>query len=163
MTRWLVLSGTAWVFALAVVSSQPGRPAFPGMLDQHPAIDYRGATISDPVSRLATAGLAFDGQQGYLRSVLAALDIPVESQVLLFSKTGIQHPFTNPENPRALYFNERAIVGYIPGAPVIEIASHDPRQGVVFHTLKQDAAGAPQLARPERCLVCHHPGSDGKR
>ena len=38
MTRWLVLSGTAWVFALAVVSTQPGRPAFPGMLDQHPAI-----------------------------------------------------------------------------------------------------------------------------
>ena len=72
--------------------------------------------------------------------------------MLLFSKTGIQHPFTNPENPRALYFNDRVVVGYIPGAPVIEIASHDPRQGVIFQTLKQDGV-KPDFARPDRCLT----------
>lgn len=130
------------------------------MLDQHPAIDYRGGELSDAVSTLrrditaGTAKLAFDGEQGYLRSMLAALNVPVESQVLLFSKTGLQHPFTSPENPRALYFNDRVVVGYIPGAPVLEIASHDPRQGVIFQTLKQDAAAA-EFARPDRCLGCH--------
>lgn len=161
MTRWLVLAGTVWVCALAIAGGQAGRSLFPGMLDQHPAIDYRAGALTDAVSRLQGAlaadqhPLSFAGEQGFLRSVLAAFDVPVDSQILLFSKTGIQHPFTNPENPRALYFTDRVIVGYIPGAPVIEIASHDLRQGVVFHTLKQDATGAPQLARPDRCLVCH--------
>jgi hypothetical protein len=144
----------------AGVAQDRSRSAFPGMLDQHPAIDYRGGALTDLVSALqrelagGSAALAFEGGQGYLRALLARLGIPVESQVLLFSKTGIQHPFTTPENPRALYFNDRVIVGYIPGAPVIEIASHDARQGVIFTTLKQDGA-SPQFARPDRCLSCH--------
>ena len=144
---------------MTVVSSQ-SRGGFAGLLDQHPAIDYRGGALADVVTVLQrdiTAGaktIAFDGQQGYLRSMLAALNVPVESQILLFSKTGLQHPFTGPETPRALYFNDRVVVGYIPGAPVLEIASHDPRQGVIFQSLKQDAAAA-QFARPDRCLGCH--------
>jgi hypothetical protein len=83
--------------------------------------------------------------------------VPVESQILLFSKTGIQHPFTNPANPRALYFNHRVIVGYIPGAPVLEVAAHDPQQGVIFQTLPQDPGmgAAPQFSRSDRCLTCH--------
>jgi hypothetical protein len=46
------------------------------------------------------------------------------------------------------------IVGYIPGAPLIELASHDPSQGVIFQTLKQDAT-KPEFARSDRCLSCH--------
>jgi hypothetical protein len=34
------------------------------------------------------------------------------------------------------------------------VLSHDARQGVIFQTLKQDAA-MPDLARPDRCLTCH--------
>lgn len=160
MTRWIASAGLAWVLALAVASGQERRQAYPGTLDQHPAIDYRGAPLADVVTGLqrdlssGVATLAFDGPQGYLRSLLAKLDVPVESQVLLFSKTGIQHPFTDPEHPRALYFNDRVVVGYIPAAPFIEMASHDPKQGVIFQTLKQEA-GAPQVARPDRCLTCH--------
>jgi hypothetical protein len=156
----LVAAGTVmWLATLTIVSSQQRTP-FAGLLDQHPAIDYRAGKLSDDVSvlqREITAGsrtIAFDGQQGYLRSVLAALNVPIESQVLLFSKTGLQHPFTGPDNPRALYFNDRVVVGYIPGAPVLEMAAHDPAQGVIFQTLKQDAAST-QFARPDRCLGCH--------
>lgn len=156
----LLAAGTVmWLAALAIVSSHQRAP-FAGLLDQHPAIDYRGGALADVVSVLArdlnagTRTIAFEGQQGYLRSVLAALNVPVDSQLLLFSKTGLQHPFTSPENPRALYFNDRVVVGYIPGAPVLEIAAHDPRQGVIFQTLKQDAASA-QFTRPDRCLGCH--------
>jgi hypothetical protein len=117
--------------------------------------------LDDPITRLqrelavGTQALAFDGRQGFLRSLLTTLDVPPESQLLVFSKTGIQHPFTNPENPRALYFNDRVVVGYIPGAPVIEVAAHDPRQGLVFQTLRQHAAGPAQFVRPDRCLTCH--------
>ncbi len=153
------MAGVMWLATLVIVSSQQRAP-FAGLLDQHPAIDYRGGALSDVVTALQndiTAGsktIAFNGPQGYLRSVLAALNVPIESQLLLFSKTGLQHPFTGPETPRALYFNDRVVVGYIPGAPVLEMASHDPKQGVIFHSLKQDAASA-QFARPDRCLGCH--------
>ena len=159
MRALLAATGICWFLVLIGATAQ-SRNAFPGTLDQHPAIDYHGGKLSDAVTGLQrdlTAGstaLAFDGPQGYLRTLLTRLNVPVESQVLLFSKTGIQHPFTTPENPRALYFNDRVVVGYIPGAPVIEMAAHDPRQGVIFTTLKQEGS-APQFARPDRCLSCH--------
>jgi hypothetical protein len=157
--RVLAFSLIGWLAALTWAGGQ-SRTLFPGTLDQHPAIDYHGAALADPVSALqrdlasAKATLVFDGTHGFLRSLLARLDVPLESQILVFSKTGIQHPFTTPENPRALFFNDRVIVGFIPGAPVIEVASHDPKQGIVFQTLKQDAAEK-QFVRPDRCLTCH--------
>src|SRR5689334_8789203 len=118
------LAGTAISIWLIILSLTTGQSRFPGMLDAHPAIEYRSAPVSDPVTLMrqqleGEPALPFNGPQGYLRAVLARLEVPVESQLLVFSKTGIQHPFTTPENPRALYFNDRVVVGYIPGAPLI--------------------------------------------
>jgi len=158
MNRVVGAAALAWVAAVGVAI---GQSRYAGTLDQHPAIDYRGAALSDAVTVLARdikdgkTSLAFDGQQGFLRSLLERLNVPVESQLLVFSKTGLQNAHTGPETPRALYFNDRVIVGYIPGAPVLEIASHDPRQGVIFQTLKQDAWLPGEFARPDRCLGCH--------
>lgn len=155
----MAATAVLWLVSFGIVSTQP-RGAFPGTLDQHPAIDYRGGALSDAVSVLqrnltaGTASLAFDGPQGFLRSLLEQLSVPIDSQLLLFSKTGIQGAHTAPDNPRALYFNDRIVVGYIPGAPVIEIASHDPRQGVIFQTLSQ-SPGVGTFARPDRCASCH--------
>ena len=160
----LIAVAAVWVIAVAMAAGQPQdkpRSAFPGTLDQHPSIDYRGGELNDAVSAMlrdVNAGastLRFEGTQGFLKSILERLDVPVESQLLLFSKTGIQHPFTSPERPRALYFNDRVIVGYIPGAPVLELASHDPKQGVIFQTIVQTPVTPPQSARPDRCLGCH--------
>jgi hypothetical protein len=160
--RAIAVFAILWAAAFAYVSGQ-SRSLFPGTIDQHPAIDYRSSALSDPITvlqrelRSGQTSLEFTSAHGFLRSLLAALNVPVESQILLFSKTGIQHPFTNPENPRALYFNDRVVVGYIPGAPVLELASHDPRQGVIFQTLPQDVGlgTPPAFARPDRCLTCH--------
>ncbi|MEP6783243.1 MAG: hypothetical protein ABI983_06205, partial [Acidobacteriota bacterium] len=159
--RVLYVAAVAWVLTLAASAANgPQRSVFPGTLDQHPAIDYHGGVLADVVTLLqrdlnaGTASLQFEGREGYLRSVLAKLQVPVESQVLLFSKTGIQNAYTSPENPRAFYFNDRVIIGYIPGAPFLEMASHDPRQGMIFQTLMQDAA-ATRFARPDACLSCH--------
>jgi hypothetical protein len=66
----------------------------------------------------------------------------------------VQRAFTSPRNPRAIYFDQSVAVGYVPGAPLIEIAAHDPQQGVVFYTLDQ-AASAPVLTRQRSCLTCH--------
>jgi hypothetical protein len=159
--RGIAVTSLLWAAAFAYASGQSR--LFPGTLDQHPSIDYRTSALTDPITTLqrdlaaARASLEFDGTQGFLRSLLAILNVPVESQILLFSKTGIQHPFTNPENPRALYFNDRVVVGYIPGAPMLEVASHDPRQGVIFQTLPQEVGMGtpPRFVRPDRCLTCH--------
>jgi hypothetical protein len=160
--RGIAIAGILWAVTLVAASGQ-SRSLFPGTLDQHPAIDYRTGALTDPITALQrnlTAGsvsLEFEGRLGFLRSLLTTLNVPVESQILVFSKTGIQHPFTNPENPRALYFNDRVVVGYIPGAPMLEVAAHDPRQGVIFQTLPQEVGlgTPPRFVRPDRCLTCH--------
>lgn len=104
MTRWIACAVAVWSTALVVGAGQ-GRHPYAGTLDQHPAIDYRGIPPTDTVTTLSrelssgAATLAFDGREGFLRALLARLDVPVESQVLLFSKTGIQHPFTDTRAP----------------------------------------------------------------
>ncbi|HYU80238.1 MAG TPA: hypothetical protein VEK56_14710, partial [Vicinamibacterales bacterium] len=71
-------------------------PSFVGVLDEHPAIEYASRPTDDRVSRLnraiaeGTVSLTFQERGGYLRSILNALNVPAESQLLVFSKTGVQ-------------------------------------------------------------------------
>lgn len=158
--------GLALLVAIAGMAAvdahqRDGRGAWVGVLDEHPAIQYGLRPTRDAVSmlnqRLASgaASLTFDPADGYLRSLLSALDVPVESQMLVLSRTGVQRQFTSPANPRALYFNEQLSVGYIRGSPFLEIVAHDPEQGAVFHTLDQRPAERPALTRQTGCLTCH--------
>ena len=124
------------------------------------AIADPAAAPQDRVARLNEAiaqhrrVLPRDPRTGYLTAVLDALGVPAESQLLVFSKTGVQRTLTSPRTPRALYFDQSVAVAYVPGAPLLEIAAHDPRQGAVFYTLDQNAA-APAFARQTSCLSCH--------
>src|SRR4029077_6138986 len=108
-----------------------------------PAIGYFSRPATDVVAQLnrrldeGTARLAFDDHSGYLTSVLDALRVPVDSQMLVMSKTGVQALYTEPSNPRAILFNDEVAVGYIRGAPLLELAVQDPQQGVLFYTLDQ--------------------------
>lgn len=126
----------------------------------HAAIAYATAPTSDAIARLAqqvaagTRRLEFEPRHGYLRSLLRALDIGESSQVAVFSKTSLQTQVIAPANPRALYFNDYAVVAF-PGDGFIEIAVQDPRQGVVFYILEQRAVERPRFARPSACLSCH--------
>jgi len=127
----------------------------------HPAIEYASRPTTDAVAELnrridaASASLAFDNETGYLRPVLEALHVPIESQMLVMSKTGVQGLHTGPENPRAIYFNDAVTVGYIRGAPLLELAVHDPQQGVIFYTVDQKPQPRPEFNRPSSCLRCH--------
>jgi hypothetical protein len=94
-----------------------------------------------------TLRLEFEEGSGYLRPVLAALHLSVESQLLVMSKTGIQGLYSGPANPRAIYFNDAATVGYIRGAPFLEFAVDDPEQGVIFYTLDQKPQARPVFER----------------
>jgi hypothetical protein len=127
----------------------------------HPAIAYTTAAVSDPVADLdrqlqqGSVQLTFDGASGYLRSVLDALKIPIESQALVFSPTSAQAKEITPRNPRAVYFSDTVAVGWVRGAEVLELAGHDRHQGVVFYSLEQKPVGKPRVRRDNSCLLCH--------
>ena len=132
----------------------------------HPAIEYRTTEVHDPAAELdrqleaGTAHLSYDrAAAGYLRSLLDALRIPVESQMAVFSKTSLQSPLISATNPRAIYFTDDVAVAW-PRGGFIEIASHDARQGVQFYMLQQQEVERPRLMRPDAirsaCLTCHH-------
>jgi hypothetical protein len=127
----------------------------------HPAIGYPGES-TDPVAQLnrklqsGEVRLEFEERTGYLRSLLAALDVPIESQVALFSGTSLQSRIINARNPRTIFFNDSTIVGWMAGG-LIEVASLDARQGANFYLLPQQTTPAlGQLARDTRCLACHY-------
>jgi hypothetical protein len=127
----------------------------------HAAIGYYTRPTHDLVADLARrveAGaltLDFDETTGYLRPVLEALAVPVASQMLVMSKTGVQGLYTDPSNPRAIYFNDAVTVGYIRGAPLLEFAVQDPEQGVIFYALDQKPQEHPLFDRRRGCLTCH--------
>ena len=132
---------------------------------EHPAIAYRTAPRTDPVAelnrRLEAGGmLTFEPRGGYLRSLLHELDIPVESQIAVFSTTSLQGRLITPRNPRTIFFNDSVAVAWMNGG-FIEVAAHDPRQGASFYILPQSTTSPPRLFRDERCLGCHYTANAG--
>jgi hypothetical protein len=127
----------------------------------YPAIEYHKAQTTDPVALLkqnVDAGrvvLKKEGGSGYLRSFLEALNIPLSSQIVVFAQDSVQARRISPSNPRALFFNDSVVVGWV-GGGFIEIASQDPKQGVIFYTLDQSVAGKASITRRDECLQCHH-------
>lgn len=113
----------------------------------HPALDYLSPSVLDTVqispqaSPLDTLGV-----------LLEHLKINRDSQLLVFSKTSFQAPRISPRNPRAIYFNDRFAVGYVPNGKGIEVAAVDPRRGSVFYNF--DAASG-KFTRGETCVHCH--------
>ena len=114
----------------------------------------RIAVLNEKLSQSA-AHLQFTAESGYLLSVLEALNIPVESQVLVFSPTSSQAPLISPLNPRAIYFSDDVGVAWVRGGKALEVAAHGQQGGVNFYTLDQSLSENPQFNRGENCLTCH--------
>ena len=124
-------------------------------------LDYNKAKPADDVSVLqeridtGKTKLNFTADHGYLDSVLKELNIPKSSQVLVFSKTSFQRERISPSTPRALFFNDDIYIGFIPGSPMMEVSTADPKIGGVFYTLDQNSEIKPKFARTDQCLECH--------
>jgi len=76
--------------------------------------EYDSAGKNDPVTKLqkqiesGKVNLQFDEQQGYLRSVLKALDVSPSSQTLVFSQTSFQRRRISPRPaPRRRFLHPR--------------------------------------------------------
>jgi hypothetical protein len=117
--------------------------------------------LHDPVTKLAqriqsgTTSLTLAPVAGALPALLRELKIPVSSQVLVFSKTSLQHQYITPRTPRAIYFNDDTYVGFVPDGPLLEVSTVDPDIGAVFYTVGHRTGARPILVTDERCLQCH--------
>jgi hypothetical protein len=112
---------------------------------------------TDPIARLGRRieegkiQPRFDDDRGWLPWLLETLDIPAESQMLVFSKTSVQGIHIGPHTPRMIFFNDSVAL--------------DPEGGMMFYLVDQNpsryrewAAGpnrvSPFLRRPD-CMNCH--------
>src|SRR5689334_25106731 len=94
--RLLLLAGAlALSSTVAVVSQQRRTGAFDQSIN-HPAIKYLTADTDTVVDRAnaklqsGAAKLVWDDKTGYLKSVLDLLNVPVESQVMVYTQTSLQ-------------------------------------------------------------------------
>src|SRR5688572_9984568 len=157
--RLMLAAGLSIVAMTTVASATVEQRA--GVFDQsmnHQAIKYStsdSSTVVDELNRKLADGsatLVFDEKTGYLKSVLDLLNIPVESQVLVYTQTSQQSKHITMTNPRAIYFNDEASVGYIRGAGLLEIVAQDAKLGSIFYVMHQDG-------RLREDASASHPGS----
>ena len=151
------------------------RPSFSSSFSRRLSCGRRGTTSSCPTCRppkarqasairspcspdrlqAGQATLTFGEKGGLLASVLRELKMPVSSQVLVFSKTSLQHEDITPRTPRAIYFNDNVYLGFVPNGDRLELSAVDPAIGAVFYTLSQRAGARPSLVTDATCLQCH--------
>ena len=102
------------------------------------------------------AELSFEPGRGYLVSLLASLDVPASSQMLVFSGTSLQKRVVSSDTPRAIYFADDVYIAWLQGSDLLEIAAFDPNLGPVFYTLRQEESDTPDFERhTDFCLECH--------
>lgn len=153
--RTLLLAGLALGVLAPAGRGQEAEPF------EDPPINYSATKPNDRATKL---NAAFEKQadeiRGWparrrLRWLLEQLDVPVDSQILVFSKTSHQRALIGPKNPRVLYFSDEAYVGWVPGG-AMEVTLFDPVLGATFYLLDaQEDGGKPLLQRDNQCLSCH--------
>ncbi|WP_386820319.1 hypothetical protein [Luteolibacter algae] len=126
-----------------------------------PPINYSDTAPSDRLARLSAnlpdSLLQQSSTLELLKLLLEELEIPVESQVLVFSKTSLQNGLIHPRNPRSLYFSENAYVGYVPGGD-IEVIVEDAVLGPVYYLVRSNTKGLVIERDTSNCLSCHGTG-----
>ncbi len=154
MIQWLKFTVmTALLVMTAKVSLAQGTETY-----EQPPINYSATQPHDalgPVqTRLAEGKLKLTGSgKEIVRSLLGELHIPVESQLLVFSKTSLQRQHIRPDHPRTLYFSDTCYVGWLPSG-LVEVTTIDPLLGPIFYSFNPNA-DAPRFVRDNECLSCH--------
>jgi hypothetical protein len=124
-------------------------------------INYSTASPKDAVARLQAriaSGEVKMGEGGrqIAEMLLRELKIPVESQLLVYSKTSLQRERISPSHPRALFFNDTCYIGWVPSG-LIEVTTIDPVLGPIFYSIDPSStqAAKPAFVRDSDCLRCH--------
>jgi hypothetical protein len=126
-----------------------------------PPVNYSATQPTEIISRLqarlASSEQKFSGRdRDVVQALLRELQIPIESQLLAFSKTSLQRQRISPQTPRAIYFSDTCYVGWVPGG-LLEVASIDPALGPVFYSFdpRQASERGHRFVRDADCLRCH--------
>ena len=82
--------------------------------------------------------------------MLDLLNVPVESQVLVYTQTSQQAEKIMLDNPRAIYFNDTVSVGYMRGGGILEIVAQDPAG---FDLLRDRSAEGPAAQHRPRSAM----------
>ena len=109
-------------------SGDPARPPAPGT-----------DVIADLSKNVETGKikLAFDPNgPGFLKSLLRQLNVEESSQILVFSKTSLQHKLIGPKTPRAIYFGDPVAIGSVQGSALLELMVPTPAHGYAFYTME---------------------------
>ena len=127
-----------------------------------PPISYSSSTPDNCISKLQSkidrgeVVLKHHERLGYLPDVLNALEVPIESQMFVFSKTSLQLRRISPTTPRAVYFNDDVYIGFCQDGDVLEVSASDPKLGTVFYSMRQEQQDRPLFRRhTDACMVCH--------
>ena len=165
LRRSTALWRMAWFVVMGAVTGAMAQADFQGATHMVPfeedTISYNKTPSTGPIARLQSridrgeVKLKYDSKSGWRDSLLEALAISPKSQTLVFSKTSLQRERITPATPRALFFNDDVYIGWIPGAPVLEISEVDAKLGGVFYTLEQTETAQPKFVRNNQCLECH--------
>jgi hypothetical protein len=128
---------------------------------EQPPVSYSTTAPKDAGARLQvrleTGELKLAGnEREILRTLLRELNVPIESQVMVFSKTSLQRGRIRPDQPRALYFSDSIYIGWVPGG-LIEVAAVDPQLGPIFYTFnpRPEREEKQAFVRDSDCLRCH--------
>ena len=153
--RPLVLSGLILACAPAPLRGQ-SRDEF-----ENSPINYSATQPSDIITALeaemASGAFVIAGsEKEKMAALLHKLQVPVESQLLVFSNTSFQRGRIRPEHPRVLYFSDNCYVGWVPGG-LVEVIAIDPMLGPVFYSFDSNRRDgtAPRFVRDSDCLRCH--------
>ena len=128
---------------------------------EKPPIRYSGTKADNAVTvmieRIESGELSidYDAEFGYLPALLEAMDIPVSSQGLVFSKTSMQIRYISPRSPRAVYFNDDTYVGWLKGSRLLEISTTDKKIGAAFYLVEMNPEKAMFEQAYGKCLTCH--------
>lgn len=166
------LSHRVWpcssVFFLSValglisVSSVPAADARFGIYN--PLHEYETRPVEDRFTKFLAAwdagekpNIDLSGDLPFLQSLLKELEVPVTSQMMVFTATSLQKGLISARNPRALYFNDDTYIGFVPRGR-IEVISLDPTLGSVFYIFDRLQPGQRPIARRSgECMNCHAP------
>lgn len=125
----------------------------------NPPINYWEGQPSDRftqlIEQIQNGSIQYKGKttQESLKNLLKLLDVPIESQVLVFSKTSAQISRIDPTRPRAIYFSDDCYVGWVQGGQV-EILIYDNLKGGLLYLFDINSKDH-LVTRPQTCLNCH--------
>ena len=123
---------------------------------------YSDSVSADPVEKMrqqiesGDLKLPYTDDKTFLHDFLKRMNVPVESQVMVFSRTSLQTDRISPTRPRPVYFSDNCYVGWVQGGE-IEITSVDATLGPVFYRMRipRQSDSKPRIIRDRNCLNCH--------